>query len=140
MSAEARLFVDTNVLVYAVAADEPKKQKTASAIVERGFAEGNLAISSQVLLEFYVTVTRKVEEPLGAEDALHLVTALSGWEVVSTTPELVLAALELSNRYQISPWDAAIIEAARTAGCERVLSENLGAGQVFAGVAVENPF
>ena len=106
----------------------------------RGFAEGNLAISSQVLLEFYVTVTRKVAQPLSAEDGLQLVRAFTGWEVVSTTQDLVVAALELSNRYQISAWDAAIIEAARSAGCQSVLSEDLDTGQSYAGVSVENPF
>jgi predicted nucleic acid-binding protein len=140
MTAEARTFVDTNVLVYAVAADEPEKQRTARNIVEQGFADGNLVISGQVLLEFYVTVTRKVTDPLNAEDALQLVKALSRWEVVSTTPELVAAAIELSVRFQISAWDAAIIEAARTAGCDRVLSEDLSSGQSYESVIVENPF
>jgi predicted nucleic acid-binding protein len=140
MSAEGRQFVDTNVLVYAVAADQPEKQEIAKSIVKQGFAEGKLAVSSQVLLEFYVTVTRKVSEPLSADDALHLVKALSGWQVVPTTAELVLGALELAQRYQISALDAAIIEAARASGCQCVLSEDLSPGQSYAGVVVENPF
>jgi predicted nucleic acid-binding protein len=140
MSGEARRFVDTNVLVYAVAADEPEKQRVAKEIVERGFAEGNLVISSQVLLELYVTVTRKVSEPMSANDALQLVKALCGWRVVSTTPELVVAAIELSQQHQISAWDAAIIEAARVAGCQGVLSEDLSSGQDSAGVTVSSPF
>jgi predicted nucleic acid-binding protein len=68
---------------------------------------------------------------MSANDALQLVKALCGWRVVSTTPELVVAALDLSREHQISAWDAAIIEAARVAGCQGVLSEDLSSGQDY---------
>jgi predicted nucleic acid-binding protein len=100
MKGEIAAFVDTNVLVYAVSTDDPRKQERASSIVERGFVEGCYAVSTQVLMELYVNITQM----------------------------------------RISPWDAAILEAARKAGCGLVLSEDLGAGQSYAGVRVENPF
>ncbi len=56
------------------------------------------------------------------------------------TRDVVLAALATRQRFQISYWDAAILEAARSLGCDTVLSEDLGDGQDYAGVVVENPF
>lgn len=133
-------FVDTNVLVYAVSRDEPEKQKTARMIIERGFAEGCFAISTQVLLEAYVNVTQKAKIRLPAQEAFEYVRAFTEWPLVEMTESLVLAALDLARRMQISTWDAAILEAARKAGCARVLSEDLSHGRDYGGVTVENPF
>jgi predicted nucleic acid-binding protein len=140
MSADLAAFVDSNVLVYAVSNDEPDKQRRAREIVARGFTEGCFAISTQVMLEVYVNITRKAKVGLPALQAFEYVRAFAEWPVVEMTPELVLSALGLSQRSQISPWDAAILEAARHAGCKRVLSEDLGNGQVYGGIIVENPF
>lgn len=140
MSAELVAFVDSNVLVYAVSKDEPEKQQRAQMIVGRGFAEGCFAISTQVMLEVYVNVTRKARIGLPPREAFEYVRALAEWPVVDTTPELVLAALDLAKRSQISAWDAAILEAARQAGCKTVLSEDLAEGQSYGGITVENPF
>lgn len=140
MSDELVAFVDTNVLVYAVSTDEPRKQSKAREIVERGFRDGCYAISTQVLMELYVNITRKARIQLPAARALEYVQSLAEWMVVELTPEMVLDALSLSARMQISAWDAAILEAARQAGCTRVLSEDLNAGQAYAGIRIENPF
>jgi len=140
MSAELIAFVDTNLLVYSVCSDDPQKHGVASKIVERGFQQGCYAVSTQVLFELYVTATRKVAIGLSHDEALRLVKALTSWRVVETTSELVLAALALAERYQISAWDGAIIEAARRAGCSLVLTEDLNHGQRYDGVEVENPF
>ncbi len=140
MNANLTAFVDTNVLVYAVSDDEPEKQRRAREIVSRGFAEGCYAISTQVMLELYVNVTKKARIGLPPAEAFEYVRALSQWPVIEMTPELVLAALSLSERSMISPWDAAILEAARQAGCPRVLTEDLAEGQSYVGVTVENPF
>lgn len=133
-------FVDTNVLVYAVSQDEPEKQEKARGIVQRGFAEGCYALSTQVLLELYVNVTQKARIRMPRRDAFDYVRSLTEWPLVETSSSLVLAALVLSDKARISPWDAAILEAARQAGCSRVLSEDLGAGQSYFGITVENPF
>lgn len=140
MSASLEGFVDSNVLVYAVSQDEPEKQSIAREIVARGFTEGCFAISTQVMMEVYVTITRKAKVGLPARQAFEYVRAFAEWPVVEMTPELVLAALGLSQRSRISPWDAAILEAARQAGCKTVLSEDLGDGHVYSGITVENPF
>jgi predicted nucleic acid-binding protein len=140
MSAKLAAFVDSNVLVYAVSDDEPEKQSRGREIVARGFSEGCYAISTQVMLETYVSITRKARIGLPPREAFEYVRAFADWPVVEMTPQVVLAALGLAQRARISPWDAAILEAARKAGCTRVLSEDLGDGQVYGGIIVENPF
>jgi predicted nucleic acid-binding protein len=140
MIADLAAFVDSNVLVYAVSDDEPDKQSRAREIVARGFTEGCFAISTQVMMEVYVNVTRKAKIGLPPREALEYVSALAEWPVVEMTPEMILSALGLAQRANISPWDAAILEAARQAGCTRVLSEDLGDGQAYGGITVQNPF
>ena len=140
MNADLAAFVDSNVLVYAVSRNEPEKQRRAREIVARGFAEGCFAISTQVMMEVYVNITRKAKIGLPSQEAFEYVRAFTEWPVVEMTPELVLAALGLSQRSEISPWDAGILVAARQAGCERLLSEDLSNGHVYNGVRVENPF
>jgi predicted nucleic acid-binding protein len=133
-------FLDSNVLVYAVSRNEPEKQEKARALIERGFVEGCFAISTQVLLEVYVNITQKAKIQLPAQEAFEYVRAFTEWPVVEMSQSLVLAALGLSREKQISTWDAAILEAARQAGCSRVLSEDLSAGRDYGGITVENPF
>ncbi len=140
MSAETEAFLDTNVLVHAFAIQDPAKHAVAARLVRRGFEEGCFAISTQVLLELYVTLTRKTTPRLGDADALRLIRALRSWRVVATDAILVEDAVVLCQRFQLSLWDAAILEGARRAPCFLVLSEDLGHGQDYAGVRVENPF
>jgi predicted nucleic acid-binding protein len=140
MKGELAAFVDTSVLVYAVCADQPHKQRLARSIVERGFIEGCYATSTQVLVELYDLLTRQAEVKLAAMEAADFVRALREWHVVEIDSDLVSAALSLAEREQMSPWDAAVLEAARRADCTRVLSESLTAGRTYEGVRVENPF
>jgi len=140
MSAKLAAFVDSNVLVYAVSTDDPEKQRRGREIVARGFAEGCYAISTQVMLETYVNITKKARIGLPPQEAFEYIRAFAEWPVVEMTPQVVLAALGLAQRASISPWDAAILEAARKAGCTRVLSEDLADGHAYSGITVENPF
>jgi predicted nucleic acid-binding protein len=132
-------FVDTNVLLYAISNDPVERVRAAHA--NKVLADRDLALSAQVLQEFYVQATRPSRpDPLSHEQAVGLVESFLRFVVQDTTKELVLAALAAKDRFRISYWDAAIIEAARLSGCDVVLSENLGDGQDYAGVRVENPF
>ncbi|HEX4960238.1 MAG TPA: PIN domain-containing protein [Thermoanaerobaculia bacterium] len=140
MKGELVAFVDTSVLVYAVCSDHPQKQRLARSIVERGFVEGCYATSTQVLMELYDVLTRRAEVTLPSMEAADYVRALREWHVVEVDSDLVSAAVSLAEREEISPWDAAIFEAARRADCTRVLSETLTAGRMYEGVRVENPF
>lgn len=131
-------FVDTNVLVSAVDTDEPEKRATAIALLDE--LKGRIAVSAQVLNEYYVTVTRKLARPQSSEQAERSVRSLAKLPVVDLDRALVLAAIALSRSARLSLWDAAIITAAQRAGCARLYSEDLNAGQVFEGVTVVDPF
>jgi predicted nucleic acid-binding protein len=133
-----RTFVDTNVLVYLFDSDEPAKRETARRVLEE---EGDgLVLSTQVLQEFYVTVTRKLGRPLPEAEAEAAARDLSALDVVETDLPLVLRSIGTSRDARISLWDALVVEAARSRGCTRLLSEDLQHGRQFGPVRVENPF
>ena len=132
-------FVDTNVLIYAVSREPAERAKAdrANAILDAR----DVALSAQVLQEFYVQATRESrDDRLSHETAVGFIETLLAFPVQDITTELVLSALTTKERFGISYWDAAILEAARALGCEVVLSEDLADGEDYAGVRVENPF
>jgi predicted nucleic acid-binding protein len=132
-------FVDTNVLLYAVSRDseEQDKAKRANDIL----ASRDLALSVQVLQEFYVQATRASRpDPLSHVQAAKLVESFLRFQVQEITTAVMIAALATRQRFGISYWDAAILEAGRALGCDVVLSEDLSDGEDYAGVRVENPF
>jgi len=132
-------FVDTNVLLYAVSRDPDERAKAARA--NELLSQRDLALSVQVLQEFYVQATRETRaDRLTHEQAAALIDSFRRFPVQETALGTVLAALSTRQRFGISYWDAAILEAARALGCDVVLSEDLGDGQDYAGVRVENPF
>lgn len=131
------LFLDTNVVVYAFDHADPTKQRVALEVLG---GSDRLVVSTQVLLETWWVLTRRLAEPLGESRASEVIDQLCALPVVSTDPQLVLQAIETGRRSGIAIWDALIIEAARVAGCHHVLSEDLHSGQDFDGVVVEDPF
>ena len=132
-------FIDTNVLLYAASKDAGEAEKS---VVARAVLEGDdLVLSTQVLQEFYVQATRPTRpDRLSHEVAVALVESWLRFRVVETNVSLLLNAMATKARWQVSYWDAAIIEAARSGGCSTVLTEDLQAGMNFAGVRVDNPF
>jgi predicted nucleic acid-binding protein len=131
------VFLDTNIVVHAFDGADPAKQRIAIEVLETG---DRLVVSTQVLLETWWVLTRRLAEPLDEDHASMVIDELCALPVVSTDPELVRRAIETSRRFEIAVWDALIIEAARVSGCRRVVSEDLQSGQDFAGVVVESPF
>ena len=134
-------FVDTNVLLYLVstAAGESGKQRIAAGLLE----EEDLALSVQVLQEFYVQATRPRASGRGAltdPQATRLIESFLRFPVQEMTVAILQAALAAKQKYRISFWDASILEAARSLGCAIVLSEDLGDGQSYGSVKVVNPF
>jgi predicted nucleic acid-binding protein len=132
-------FVDTNILLYAISRDpaEREKAKRANDIL----ADRDLALSVQVLQEFYVQATRASRpDAIEHTQAVRLIQSFHRYPVQDVTSGIMMAALDACRRFQISYWDAAIIEASRALGCVQVLSEDLNDGQDFAGVRVTNPF
>ncbi len=135
----ARTFVDTKVWVNAVDADEPEKQARARAVLDPAGADA-LIVSSQVLGEFYVAVTRKLARPVVRSAAALMVDQMRRLPVMSVDGDDVAAAISGAREWGISYWDALIVASARRAGCERILSEDLTDGASYDGVRVENPF
>jgi predicted nucleic acid-binding protein len=132
-------FVDTNVLLYAISRDETESDK--AELAAWILASGDVALSVQVLQEFYVQATRGSRpDPLSHDQAARLIESFLRFTVADTTVETMRAALDTCRRFGMSYWDAAILEAARSLGCVVVLSEDLGHGQDYGGVRVENPF
>lgn len=132
-------FVDTNILLYAISRDpaEQDKAKTANEIL----AGRDLALSAQVLQEFYVQATRASRpDPITHRQAVRLIESFRRFPVQDITTAIVMAALDTRERFHLSYWDSAIIEASRVMGCTEVLSEDMGNGQDYAGVQVTNPF
>lgn len=136
----SRCFVDTNVLVYAHDSSAGGKHARARELVEALWDTGEGCLSIQVLQEFFVAVTRKVGNPMGAETASELVADLARWRVHAPGPEDVLAAIETHRRQSISFWDAMIVRSSGVLGCPLLYSEDLNAGQLYDGVEVRNPF
>jgi predicted nucleic acid-binding protein len=132
-------FADTSVLLYAIARDpaEHDKAKRANDIL----AERDLALSVQVLQEFYVQATRASRpDAISHQQAVRLIDSFRRFSVQDLTSGIMIAALDARQRFQLSYWDAAIIEASRAMGCTQVLSEDLSDGQDYGGVRVTNPF
>jgi predicted nucleic acid-binding protein len=132
-------FVDTNVLLYAISSHpaEAAKAERAAALLN----EPDLAVSVQVLQEFYVQATRATAGVcLPHDTAVAFIATLERLPVQAVTLDLMKAALSTARRWQMSYWDAAIVEAARALDCDIVLSEDLQHGQDFGGVRVVNPF
>ena len=132
-------FVDTNVLIYAVSTlpDDTDKRRRALELLRRT----DLAVSVQVLQEFYYQATRSGRPGrLGHEDALAFIGTLLRFPVQEITLDVFQAAVSISQRFGLSYWDGAILAAARASGCDAVYSEDLSHSQDYDGLRVINPF
>ena len=137
----ARIFVDTNVLVYAYDRSEPGKQHLAFTLLDRLAITKVGMISTQVLAEFFVSVTRKIAAPLSAGDAYQRVSNyLQSWTVLDMTGMVVLEAIRGVRDHQLSFWDAQIWAVAKLNQAPVVFSEDFSDGQVVEGVRFVNPF
>ena len=134
----AERFLDTNVLVYAAAGrlGEEAKQKRALEVLN----EPGIGVSAQVLQEFFVTVTRKIAEPLPAATALEWIDLISTFPTLPVDASLVKRAIWISERYRISYWDGAVVGAAEALGASVLYSDDLSHGQHYGSVEVLNPF
>lgn len=133
-------FVDTNILIYAEDRDAKAKHAIARELVVDLWDRGDGVVSVQVLQEFFVNVTRKLKKPLSVAKAREIVVEYSTWSVVENTTKLLADALVLHEKSQLSFWDSMIVQAAIAAGCDRLYSEDLGAGRRYGSVVVINPF
>jgi predicted nucleic acid-binding protein len=134
------IFVDTNVLVYVRDRTDPDKQRRAAEWMAALWDDGAGRLSSQVLQEYYVTLTRKLDPPRIREEARDDVGALGAWNPLPISPAVLETAWDVEDRYGISFWDALIVGAAHHLGCSWLLSEDLQDGQDILGIRVMNPF
>lgn len=135
----AKVFVDTNILIYAHDREAREKHAAAARVLRQLWEDRTGVVSTQVLQEFYVNATRKIPVPLARSTARQVVEQYAVWPVVEVDVRMIVHASELEERYQLSFWDALVVAAARRANASRLLSEDFNAGQVIEGVRVENP-
>lgn len=136
----APLFADTNLLVYSRDARDAAKQERAREWLDFLWDTRRGRLSRQVLQEYYVTVTRKLQPGLTVAEARSDVRALFHWLSPIDPAVVIEAAWALQDRCSLSFWDALIVGAAQTMGCGFVLTEDLPAGQDLEGVRVVDPF
>jgi len=134
-----KTFVDTNILIYAHDVDAGAKHDVAKSVLRELWTQRTGVLSVQVLQEFYVNVTRKIASPLPKDVARAVVNSYSIW-CIDATPAEIAAAFRVEDESRIGFWDALIVASALKCGATRILSEDLNAQQVIAGIRVENPF
>jgi predicted nucleic acid-binding protein len=134
-----KTFVDTNVLIYGHDVDAKGKHEVAKSVLRELWSQRTGVLSMQVLQEFYVNVTRKITTPLPKDVARLVVNSYSIW-CTETTPAEIAAAFRIEDESRIGFWDALIVASAVKAGTVRILSEDMNAQQMIAGIRVENPF
>ncbi|HEU4894103.1 MAG TPA: PIN domain-containing protein [Vicinamibacterales bacterium] len=134
-----RYFVDTNILMYAHDTAAGDKHARAKALVEELWQNRSGVVSTQVLQELAVNLRRKTKKPLDAKGTRDVVADYLAWQVVVNGGESILEALDLEGRYQISFWDALVVQAAQASGAEILYSEDLSDGQTYGTVRVINP-
>lgn len=134
-----RYFVDTNILMYAHDTAAGDKHARAKALVEDLWENRSGVVSTQVLQELAVNLRRKAKKPIDAKATRDIVSDYLSWQVVVNGGDSILEALELEARYQLSFWDALVIQAAQLSGAEVLYSEDLSDGQKYGSVQVINP-
>lgn len=135
-----RVFVDTNILVYAYDADAADKNEIAKGRLAELWNDETGALSTQVLQEFYVTVTRKLPKPITRRAAREVIDTYDTWAPHRPTTADLVAASELEEHHRLAFWDALVVVAAQRCGCAMLLSEDLQDGRRFGPVTVVNPF
>jgi predicted nucleic acid-binding protein len=135
-----KYFIDTNILVYANDPAHPEKQEKSAKIIYDGIMGENMVLSTQVMSEFYVTVTQKREVKIPKTKAKKQILLLKNLETVDIDFSLILSAVEISDEHVISFWDSLIIAAALKSKCDILYSEDLNHGQRIQSVQIMNPF
>jgi len=131
------IFLDTNILVYCVDPNDPQKQQICRRHLRDLQTSDRAVISTQILQEFYSVTTSKLAMP--PELSRHYVSEYRLLPTVTVTPNLIDNAISLHQAHQISFWDGLVIAAASGAGCDALLTEDMNAGQIIAGVEIVSP-
>ena len=135
-----KIFVDTNILIYAHDLDAGRRNEISAAILRELWEKRLGVISTQVLQEFYVNLTRKIENPLPKSKARGIIESYLAWPVELNDAGTILSASEFEERHMLLFCDAMIVASARNAKAEKILTEALNHGQKIEGILIENPF
>jgi predicted nucleic acid-binding protein len=135
-----KVFVDTNILIYAHDLDAERKHETARSLLRDLWENQTGIISTQVLQEFYVNVTRKITQPISTSQARAIITAYVAWQVEIIQPAYVIQASEIQERYRLSFWDSMIVVTAAKGHADILVTEDLNSGQIIEGILIKNPF
>ena len=133
-------FIDSNILIYAHDKDAGAKQRVAAAKLAALWETGQGCLSTQVLQEFFVNVTRKIKAPLAHSVAREVVRTYAVWVNVPITAATILRATEIGEVWQLSFWDSMIIASAEENRAAKLITEDLNEGQIIAGIEIVNPF
>jgi len=134
------IFLDTNILVYAHDLDSGDKHDVAAKIIHQLWESKNGVLSTQVLQEFYVTLTKKMPRPLNRVATRKILKEYFSWQVVINDLQIIFQASEIEEDYKISFWDALIVSAAYSKNVATILTEDLNHGQYIEGIFIQNPF
>jgi len=134
-----RYFVDTNILIYAHDRTAGKKHRQSRSLLERLWETGEGVLSTQVLQEFCVNIRHRVRVPLPLEEVREILDEYQAWEVQFIWPSTIMRALDKESKFQISFWDALILQSAEDAGAAVLYTEDLNHGQLYGTVRVVNP-
>lgn len=137
---EGRVFLDTNIIIYAYDVSAGDKHEIAKKIMIDLWDSGSGVLSTQVLQEFFINATQKIPKPLDIERAKEIVNDFLKWDVVINDGESILEAIEIHKKHKYSFWDSMIIRAAISSGCVTLLSEDLSDGQNIGSIKIKNPF
>ena len=141
MSGDSGLgFVDTNVLVYAFDRSGSAKQRAAQRLLNELMEQDRLRVSTQVLQEVYVTLTRKARACCSSGEALAVLEDLAAWPLMVVDYGAIRAAVRLGEQAKLSFWDALVVVAAVRSGAAVLYTEDMNDGQEILGVRVRNPF
>jgi predicted nucleic acid-binding protein len=135
-----RAFVDTNILVYAVTADDAQRSPIARSLVRELMLRESLCLSAQVLQELFVTLTRKIKVPFTAAETLRYLDGLSACHFTLMDYSGIREAVQLAGAKMLSFWDSLIVVAAHRSGAKRLYTEDLQHGQKVLGIEIVNPF
>lgn len=135
-----KVFVDTNILIYAHDLDAGSKHDIAVSLIKEFWEKGTGILSTQVLQEFYVNVTRKILKPILPAKARGIIENYLVWQVEVNKPDTILLVSGIEERHLLSFWDSLIVAAARNAKADKILTEDLKHGQRLEGILIENPF
>ncbi len=137
-----KVFLDTNIFVYSIDSSAELKQKrdVARELVMTHIRDESGVISIQVLQEFFQVATRKIETPISIDDALEYMQYMANLQIVAPDLDMVVSAARLHQKHSLSFWDSLIVQAAKTADCANILSEDLQDGLRLDGLTIRNPF